>query len=759
MKLEKFYRKWPALILVVISLAIIPTIALSKAPTQAPVKTLFKKVDGTGNVMGQTRSVKAKIISRMKVKTAKSSQVIFEDLKPEAKEIGLQNALLEGSIKYEDAKGGNTRFQISWDTISIQSNKVKSLTKKLTKPLKSKFAVPAKTKNVEPGEIITVTGDFNQLTKDFLALKKELDGEIQSPKHLVQKETVREEEAPKRDTSNQTGSNSTGVDGFGDTTGTDGDYSANLLSTSYEDCAPRIAELEGLLYLQHKEVEKNQDGSISKIGECGDAGTTIKATRLTGPLESGCTTIYDFENMKAYPQSKLIAEYNGSEIQVRDCFNDFSSSQDIFADRNECGYQHDFASGKSWAQERLYVVEGSETIYITPCKNSSTAYAHFLTDQTCTPIIDDVSKRYFPMQRVAFEIEGGQMEFASDCKATNDAGFEIQEGFCEPDKYEHDFSVGQSYYRTYDYYVNSQAEAVQIGECGRSPSTNFEHHYNVNSCAPTNDDQALQTQWNATTYIDTPDDGILTIEDCAPTGPATPYIPQNGDLQSVSISNSVNWVVPDRVTTINFDLWAGGGAAAPASSKPGYYGGSSGSFSDLGSGGGGGDFVGQTVKAVYPGTVLPIVIGKGATQPGQNGAYSSFAGTSCRGGYGGAWEMGGDGGGPSAGNAGTTIASFYGQEGDYNAVYKAGSCERGENSTVASGGAPYGTGSVYNSCASGGGGSWGKGGNAGTTGGRGINGGGGGAPGGYGGDGGLTIRFYSTVYKRGDGTIFDPGVQ
>ena len=135
---------------------------------------------------------------------------------------------------------------------------------------------------------------------------------------------------------------------------------------------------------------------------------------------------------------------------------------------------------------------------------------------------DAVNNLAFIQQRVAFTNATGTVEYASECAPIDTNGTAIIERACV-DQYEHDFTVGQSYLRTYTYYVGTRGEEIVVNDCQRSTTVSFAHEYEDTDCGITNDDENLRTVFRRLTFIDTTDDGRIEIAPCAESGQTTSY--------------------------------------------------------------------------------------------------------------------------------------------------------------------------------------------------------------------------------------------
>lgn len=534
-------------------------------------------------------------------------------------------------------------------------------------------------------------------------------------------------------------STSAGGDYGGDGLSDSSDFSTNLYTTSWEDCSPRIAQEEGLIYRQAKQVETDESGKVVATGACEDHGGSVSIQKAYG---DPCSVVYDYENKKAYEQYQEYGVVDGETITVTTCSNDFTKSYDIYSQNSDCGVRHDFDAGRSIVQEKLYYrnADGEET-QITDCIDGSKAYAHYLTDATCSPYIDKVNNTVTLYKRTAYKLGDGTIEYASECRAVDGGTRELFESYCEQ-KYEHDFTAGQSYYRTRDYYLDDDNNPVYLTECTRSTTTSFPHKYSATGCGVINDDENLQSIVQTSTYIETPDDGEIELKPCGDEGTPVPYTFLGPITKILEITESTTWTVPKGTTSVqvfavaggcsggNGSNWNGGLACCNGGGQNGGTGSPSYTvgWTGMGGGGGAGEQVTQTVL-VTPGDTITITIG----QSDQDTTFGDLL--TARHLYGSLYNgaAGADaGGGPGNGGNGYGTVELAGDTvcgwpWNVNGACKDGSWGSGGIGYGAGGGGGFGPGSPSTTYA--------------TAGGK-------GAPG-Y-----MMLTYSVNKYKRGDDTIY-----
>ncbi|MBW1615592.1 MAG: hypothetical protein JRJ49_03465 [Deltaproteobacteria bacterium] len=404
--------------------------------------------------------LKIQTILPFEIEKTASAESKFVGLTDEAINLNLNKIILTGKISYEKINDKKTRTKINWNGISLRQG-TQDKTRSLTLPLFSQFSTSDK--RVEPIEL-SASGDFESLLRDVAELLKQ----DETPKHLVEKTT---EQVQDNTSNNDLSPDYSGSGGSSSASGgdTDSDFSANLISTSWEPCDPLIDFEKRLVYLQAKKIETGSSGTREE-GFCEDYGGTI-------PIE---------------------ATFEG------------------------CGFRHDFSSDVSIKKEKLFYRDVENIIYLTECQDSKLKYPQYETKAGCSPSINSAQGIVIPQSRIAYKI--GNMEYyASDCRASETDQYEIRENFCD-DKFEHDFINNVSYYKTYDYYVDGFGKVNKINECSRSSSASFSHIFETAECGVTNNDELMQTQFRSLRQIETPD-GVINISECQDQSSPVAYVP------------------------------------------------------------------------------------------------------------------------------------------------------------------------------------------------------------------------------------------
>lgn len=458
----------------------------------------------------------AKTIAPLGVPTSKDSKAMFSALKADALQMGLGDAVLHGLPEYQPQADGTTRVVVRWHAIGLANA---SATQALTQPLVSQFRTGDK--SAPPGTVINVRGDLDSLAEDFLKLKARMAKE--SPKDTV-KQTNNNSTTESARSASELGSTSGGSSsGSGNSpysfNNNNDQLKTDLVTSTWQDCQPRIDRAGGMVYQQARKVDTTESGRLMGTGSCEDHGLTAPIVRT---YDGACLPVVDIQNRKVYHQFVETADLAGKKLNITICTADFQKADEILSSTQKCGWRHDFTGGKSIRQETLYYNDlTGNMIEVRGCGDSAQAYAHYQTQNTCTPTIDSVNKQVFFNVRTAFKDADGAELYANDCIPDGNPSFAISEEFCTP-KFEHDFVNHVSYYRTRAYYVDNAGKLNYVSECGRSAKDSFPHIFNGATCQVRNDDSLMQTYWNKTTQIETPE-GSVEIAPCQEFGAPTPY--------------------------------------------------------------------------------------------------------------------------------------------------------------------------------------------------------------------------------------------
>jgi len=449
--------------------------------------------------------------------TTKTAVATFQNLTDKAIKIGLHSAKLLGSVKYEKLPTNDQRVKIRWHSIEIQKGQSEMIAN-LSSPLYSQFTT--NDKRVEPSTSFKAKGNINLVVNAFQDLKEKSKKDNRA-RHLVEK-TEENNTTVEKDISALSPSSSSGSSGSSVTPagGSNNEVSANtdLIVSRFEDCPARTDTVNALVYVQERLIKETESGQTIETGNCQDKGN---GAPITKEYET-CAVIVDQVNRKAFKQYTESADLSGTKFKVSDCTMDPDNYFTIASTYEGCGVRHDFTLQKSIQQEQLYYVAGADRIDVQECQDSIVEYQHYLTINTCSPVIDNANGLVFIQKRTAYNQTDGTISYASDCRPLDNVGVAIQEEICT-DKYEHDFIAGQSYLRTKDFYLDSSNTRQYINDCSRSTAASFPHKFETTDCQAEHDDGLLLSNFPSTTFIETPDDGVLEIAPCEKRGGSTTY--------------------------------------------------------------------------------------------------------------------------------------------------------------------------------------------------------------------------------------------
>lgn len=465
----------------------------------------------------------AEIVTQLKtllplaIPAGKELRAAFDGLRPEALQLGLGEAVVIGSTRYEEVADKATRVFVQWHSVGLTSGPA---TRVLKVPLASQFRTGDV--SLPPNTLLAARGDFDAFVEDFLALKESL-------KKGTPRDLVRQTNNNSTETTTSAGADAlspSGGGGYAPGNGGGGSWSndnngikTDLITTQWQACQPRVDRAGGKTYAQARKIEITESGRVMSTGNCEDHGTVAEITRRYG---KPCEVVVDVANRKVYEQFMELSNLDGKELEISLCTVDFTKFTEILGNETACGYRHDFNSNTSIKQEKLYYNDaGGNVVEIRDCGDSNKAFTHYSTQNTCAPTIDMVNRQVFLNVRTAFKDSNGAELYASDCRPDGNASFPVSEEFCSP-KYEHDFINNVSYYSTRPYYVDGSGKAVYVGTCARSPQASFPHRKVTTSCDKRNDDANLRTFFSEKKEIETPD-GVLEIAPCTESQQAVSY--------------------------------------------------------------------------------------------------------------------------------------------------------------------------------------------------------------------------------------------
>lgn len=448
------------------------------------------------------------------------------------------------------------------------------------------------------------------------------------------------------------------------------------LTVENQNCTIRVDSPNHQLVMQERELIKDDNGLLLSSGECSDGPYAVNATKVYG---TPCNVVPDYEQKKVYRQYREIANYGGVAYEVNQCATNFDNYFEIKPDSGECSYRNDIPNQVSVKQEKLYYKdENNATVFLTTCQDSSSTFPHYKA--TCDYLVDWNTHKAYPQERTAFDDENNTTHYVTECAPDTSVSYDISEEFCSP-KYDHDTGAATSYYYTRYYYTVDGAKTY-LSQCARSQSTSFAHQYDSGSCAIINNDATKQSQYQAVTYINSPDDGRINITACQNYGAPVNYTYLGEVQRTETFYASTSWTVPSGVSNVHIMMISSGGYGGIQNQPGEGNGGAKGAecvFLGCGmdcttcagpgktvAGGGGGGGGGEKVEydiTVSPGSTVTISMATGAatTITANGNTYTARYGMGAK---------GGDGSGPTinqccdgspkggAGGAGVTYNSI-----------------------------------------------------------------------------------------------------
>ncbi|BBD10150.1 hypothetical protein [Desulfovibrio ferrophilus] len=589
------------------------------------------------------------------IKETKDAKSVVAELNEEARQFGLGNMTLVGTIEYAPYED-NPEFtiaRIKWRAAEYTAGD-SGVSVELTAPLQTEFA--ANESRVDAGTELEAVGDLQSLLDDLTSLKDQASKATQGTAEKTEEKT----ETSETTSTSSLAPSSSGTSGSYDFSDDDGDFvNSDVTETKQEwqECSDRIALEEGRYYPQQKLVTLDGEGNVVSMGACEDKGgyeLLPTETEMCTPfvdsagsqlvlqektrwfdkdgnlLKVGdcvdiegedpipaekvygdpCSVLNDFDAMRVYQSYREMANYDGVTYEVNSCHVDYDAYYQVLGDSSECGVRHDFANNLTIQQERLYYMDAATKTWLTLCQDSTTTYEHYAA--SCDALIDWDAGKVYPQSRIAYDTPDGT-QYANTCTPETGVEYNLQTEYCTP-KYDHDFNAATSYAMARAFYeIGGNREYV--GDCARTPTESFEHRYDMDVCTMVHDDDALQTQLFAKTYIDTNDDGRIDLTDCQEYDLPKAYTYMGQVSKKMVFTVNDSWTVPDNVTNISLIMIASGSRSSyscrwlPAGCDgQGYV--FNNYFCDGGTGGFGGQIFEQQNVPVTPNETISITAGK-----------------------------------------------------------------------------------------------------------------------------------------------------
>jgi len=494
----------------------------------------------------QSETSYAKVITFAPIKIGETVDISgkFEGISQGARKLGLGDSLIEGTVNYTDLGQNKTRVAISWHTLRYKYGDF-SENEPLSPQLITKIISDG---DVDPNTTLTIKGDLNNVLKSFKRAKNRAEAKSKNSTTFTENnitddaqdaDSVAQVAASDFSPSSSGGGTSNGSTGGSDSnpTTTNNNLTPNvdLQSTEKVACSPRIDEAGGFVYKQEKTITSAGGEQISESG-CSDTG-------LNAPITSSrndCGILPDFDNNRVFLEYKKIAELESENIQVKNCAVDINTPLSIDRSFTDCGVRNDFIANVAIQQEQLSYLEGANKLFLNDgdCGDSTLTYTHYLTDQTCDVTVDSATNTVFIQQRVAYNNNSGQVEYAGDCAPISTNTVTILKEFCA-DKYEHDFLNNVSYVKEKSYYNHPSNGKTFLTDCIRSTSVSYPHSFQSSNCTVKNDDTALRTTFRRKRFINTNDDGAIEIAGCQDFSNPVAYVPLSA-AQTKTFERKIN---------------------------------------------------------------------------------------------------------------------------------------------------------------------------------------------------------------------------
>jgi len=290
-------------------------------------------------------------------------------------------------------------------------------------------------------------------------------------------------------------------------------YVVQEIVETAEGCELRVDEVEGKVFVQ----KRKQQGE-AELEECTDSEEFFELTRSY----KDCPDFIDYTDRKAYKQYTLGYKNLAlkGRVQVYACAVDKETYADIYDDDETCSFRHDFKNGFSLKQVRtIYKDENDSVIVIHDCHDSTEKFLHRETNEGCEDDVD-FSKNAVAINTRKYIKANNKTHYISECLPQKDSA-RINEEVCSgEERYVHDFTAGQSFYRkNYFYYKNSKK--LLLKECVQSEDV-FIHREDVSNCKPKYNDSLKQIQFYTKPFIEDFGSKIF-VNDCQKSGSLVAY--------------------------------------------------------------------------------------------------------------------------------------------------------------------------------------------------------------------------------------------
>lgn len=460
----KSYIKMTAMIvaLIVLCFGRLPALATDDTTTST---TATASDLGDSTASGET-SVKVKLTAPIEIDETESAQSRVAVLSKAALALGLDNVVIHGDNTFSKTDDGTTRTNITWHSVSLDSSSTEA-SQTLASPLSSQFTTETSTDAAETGTLLTAVGDWDAVLEAVKGLQEDASVTKVENTEAQDKQDVENSES-------SWGSNGTSSSGKDDTRDAYDSINAAVKEDttlySWSDCPDFVDEASMRAYEQRRKIAYDDSGSIKDQGECSNTGTTWDVEAIDG----------------------------------------------------DCGYQKDYTTMTATKMVQWVYTKDEETIYYESCRASDTTYPIKEYTEACAPYIDEINGVLFLQSKYGIEVNG-EVIYTSECAVTSSDEYTVYEENCfDGDKqlFDNDTANHISYPLIKRYYVLNEGEENETKvyldeECRDSTSVSYKHQYDPDACDWQNDDEQLQSQMYATTYIKLEDGSKVTIGECA----------------------------------------------------------------------------------------------------------------------------------------------------------------------------------------------------------------------------------------------------
>lgn len=227
-----------------------------------------------------------------------------------------------------------------------------------------------------------------------------------------------------------------------------------------------------------------------------------------------CNVLYDIKQDRVYKRYQTYLHLDSKKEILQPCQIDFNLYYEIHKDFRECNYKVDLEHKEAIRMASLYYKNGTEDIYFTSCIETDETFNISENFDSCPVIPVETTKEVIHQKKYYFTSPLNEVIDVSDCFPTPDRSL-VREVSCD-EKYFHDFTTNQTFFKTKYVYTNQQSREVIVKGCALS--LNFDsmpHKYE--NCGWEHNDASLSSKLKTKKYfIDptNPSEKIYIEPDC-----------------------------------------------------------------------------------------------------------------------------------------------------------------------------------------------------------------------------------------------------